>query len=69
MEIKISNKGSFGRKVILIRIVLEIDFVKHLVLSLQEKSKLETDNLVSNPPGNIIPDILEMELCSSQFCL
>ena len=66
MEIKNSNKGSFGRKVILIRIVLEINFVKHLVLSLQEKSKLETDNLVSNLPGNRIPDGLEMEFSVSK---
>ena len=28
---------------------------------LQEKSKLEMDNLVSNPSGNGIPDGLEME--------
>ena len=29
--------------------------------SLQEKSKLETDNSVSNPSGNGIPDGLETE--------
>ena len=29
------------------------------LLTLQEKSKLETDNLVSNPSGNGIPDGLE----------
>ena len=29
---KINNKGSFGKKVILTMIVLEINFVKHLVL-------------------------------------
>ena len=30
-------------------------------ISLQEKSKLETDNSVSNPSGNGIPDGLETE--------
>ena len=33
-------------------------FITH---SLQEKSKLETDNSVSNPSGNGIPDGLETE--------
>ena len=32
-----------------------------LNISLQEKSKLETDNSVSNPSGNGIPDGLEMD--------
>ena len=34
---------------------------KKLIYSLQEKSKLETDNSVSNPSGYGIPDGLETE--------
>ena len=34
--------------------------------TLQEKSKLETENLISNPSGNGIPDELEMEFSVSK---
>ena len=37
------------------------DEVDQALGTLQEKSKLETDNSVSNPSGNGIPDGLETE--------